>query len=61
MKRLTFAVTKEMEPLLERAKKSLFYDKNRSEMIRALVMAGLSVTLEKAEKEDEKAVRDSQA
>jgi|GEM_PF-830201 len=42
MKRLTFAVTKEMEALLNRAKKDIFYDKNQSDMIRELVMAGLN-------------------
>ena len=40
--RLTFVVTEEMKPLLIRAKKDLFYDCTKSEMIRKLVMAGLS-------------------
>lgn len=53
LKRMTFAVTKEMEPLLDRAKKNLFYDKNQSDMIRELVMAGLNVVDEKAAKEKE--------
>lgn len=50
MKRLTFAVTKEMEPLLDRAKKDLFYNRTHSDMIRELVMAGLEILDEKAVK-----------
>ena len=41
MKRLTFTITKEMEPLLDRAKKDMFNDYNQSEMIRILITAGL--------------------
>ena len=40
--RLTFVVTEEMEPILSRVKKDLFYDRTKSDMIRELVMAGLS-------------------
>lgn len=43
MKRMTFTVTKEMKPLLDKAKKELFYDKNQSEMLREIIMAGLEV------------------
>ncbi len=42
LKRLTFVVTQEMEPVLNRAKKEFFYDRTQSEMIRSLVMAGLN-------------------
>ena len=50
MKRMTFAVTKEMEPLLDRVKKDMFYDRNQSEMIREILMVGLEVMEEKAAK-----------
>lgn len=50
-KRLTFVITKEMEPLLKRAKKNLFYDRNQSEMIRELVLTGLEVVGDEAGKE----------
>ena len=39
--RLTFTVTKEMEPLLDRAKKELFYNSTQSGMIRELIRAGV--------------------
>lgn len=45
-KRLTIVVTREMEGLLADAKKKYFYDKNQSDMIRALITAGLD-TVEK--------------
>lgn len=56
LNRLTFVVTKEMEPLLANAKKNQFYNRTQSDMIRELVMAGLDVLDRKAaEKEkDEK-------
>lgn len=41
LKRLTFVVTPEMEPLLASAKKEFFYDQTQSAMIRELIMAGL--------------------
>ena len=47
--RLTFVVTKEMEPLLANAKKNQIYDRTRSDMIRELLMAGLAALDEKAE------------
>jgi hypothetical protein len=50
LNRLTFAVTKEMEPLLDNAKKSQFYNCTQSEMIRELLMIGLDVL----EKKDSK-------
>ena len=53
--RLTFVVTKEMEPLLADAKKNLFYDRTQSDMIRELVLAGLNVLDEKAAKEQQTA------
>ena len=49
--RLTFVVTKEMEPLLSNVKKNQFYDCTQSDMIRALVLAGLDALDEKAAKE----------
>ena len=52
MRRMTFSVTKEMEPLLDRAKKNLFCDRNQSEMIREIIMACLEVMAEKAVKEN---------
>lgn len=42
-KRLTFVVTPEIEGLLAKAKKELFYDQTQSAMIRELLMAGLNV------------------
>lgn len=39
--RLTFVVTKDIEPLLINAKKNQFYDRTRSDMIRELLLAGL--------------------
>ena len=47
-KRMTFAVTPDMEELMDEAKK-MFYDSTQSEMIRKLVAAGLAAR--KAEKE----------
>lgn len=40
-KRVTFVVTSDMETSLDSAKKDLFYDRTRSDMIRELVSAGL--------------------
>lgn len=40
LKRMTFAITSDMEPLMDEAKR-MFYDSTQSEMIRALVIAGL--------------------
>lgn len=48
--RLTFVVTKDMEPLLAKAKKNLFYDRTQSDMIRELVMAGINA-LDEAKQE----------
>lgn len=47
LKRMTFAVTEEMESELNRFKKEKFYDKNNSEMIRTLVSAGMRAIDEK--------------
>ena len=49
--RLTFVVTKEMEPLLANAKKDWFYDRTQSDMIRELVLAGLETLDKKAAEE----------
>ncbi len=55
LNRLTFVVTKEMEPLLANAKKNQFYNRTQSDMIRELVMAGLDALDRKAaEKEKDK-------
>lgn len=55
LKRMTFAVTEEMESELNRFKKEKFYDKNNSEMIRTLVSAGMRAIDEKQEENvDEK-------
>ncbi len=42
LKRLTFVLTPEMEPLLDGIKKEMFYNCSQSEMIRTLVGAGLN-------------------
>lgn len=39
-KRLTFVVTPELEPVMDKAKK-LFYNHTQSDMIRTLIIAGL--------------------
>ena len=39
-KRMTFMVTPDIEDLMDEAKR-IFYDKNQSEMIRMLLVAGL--------------------
>lgn len=39
-KKMTFAVTPEMAPLLEEIKKEMFYNCTQSEMIRTLVEEG---------------------
>ena len=49
--RLTFVVTKEMEPLLADAKKNWFYDRTQSDMIRELLLAGLETLDKTATKE----------
>ncbi|MEG1016751.1 MAG: hypothetical protein RSE36_02975 [Oscillospiraceae bacterium] len=49
--RMTITITEDMEPRLECAKKNVFYDRNKSEMIRELVIAGLNAMDEKAAKE----------
>ena len=40
LKRLTLVITPEMELLMDRAKQ-MFYNSNRSEMVRTLISAGL--------------------
>lgn len=45
--RMTFALTKEIEIPLSQFKKEIFYDRNNSEMIRELVMAGMRALNEK--------------
>jgi len=43
---MTFTVTPDMEALMAQAKRSLFYDATRSEMIRSLIKAGLAAAPE---------------
>lgn len=51
LKRMTFAVTPEMEAPMDSIKRELFYNRTQSEMIRELVMAGVeAVKAEKAAK-----------
>ncbi len=52
LKRLTFTVTEEIGPLLDRTKKNFFYDHNRSDMIRKLIVAGLNTLDGEAEGEN---------
>ena len=52
--RMTFTVTREMEAPLGRFKREIFYDRNNSEMIRELVMAGVRALDEKAVKKGER-------
>lgn len=48
-KRLSFTITPDMEPRFNGLKKEVFYNCTRSEMIRALVEAGLnSIAVQKA-------------
>ena len=54
LKRMTFAVTPDMESLMDEAKR-MFYDSTQSEMIRALIMAGLS-TLKTEQREKNSSV-----
>ena len=54
LKRMTFAVTPDMEELMDEAKR-MFYDCTQSEMIRALIVAGLATL--KTEKEASKIER----
>lgn len=41
LKRMTFVITPDMEPLMREAKK-MFYDRTKSDMIRTLLIAGLN-------------------
>lgn len=50
---MTFAVPEGMEAPLSKVKKEMFYDRNQSDMIRELVMAGMRALDEKAAKEKE--------
>jgi hypothetical protein len=45
LKRMTFAVTPDMEKLMDEAKQ-MFYDRTQSDMIRTLVVAGLTALKE---------------
>lgn len=40
LRRITFVVPPDMEPLMDKAKQ-LFYNRTQSDMIRTLIMAGL--------------------
>jgi len=53
---MTFAITPDMEPIMDRAKR-MFYDRTQSDMIRTLVVAGLnSLDVENEESEQQKEV-----
>lgn len=52
LKRLTFVVTQEMEPLLANAKKEFYYDRTQSDMIRELLLAGLNAVGDSAAKKN---------
>ena len=41
LKKFTFAVTPDIEAVLDKEKKERFYDRSRSDMIRELIKAGL--------------------
>lgn len=49
LKRMTFIVTPEMEAPLDTFKKEMFYDRNQSEMIRELVLAGMRAKMQEKE------------
>ena len=52
LKRMTFAITPDMEDSLDVIKKEFFYARTQSEMIRELVSAGIrAMKAEKAEEE----------
>ncbi len=52
LKRMTFAITPDMEVPLNSIKKEFFYDCTKSDMIRELVLAGVrAMRAEKAAKE----------
>ncbi len=46
-KRMSIVITPELESALQNAKRELFYDRTRSEMIRELVAAGLRAVRER--------------
>ncbi len=46
-KRMSIVITPELEAALQSAKRELFYDRTRSEMIRELVAAGLRAARER--------------
>lgn len=46
LRRMTFAITSDMEPVMDKAKK-LFYDHTQSDMIRTLIIAGLNAMEDK--------------
>lgn len=51
LKRMTFAITPDMEAPLDSIKKEFFYDRTQSDMIRELVSAGVrAMRAEKAAK-----------
>jgi len=41
LKRMTFTITPDMEPIMDRAKRK-FYDHTQSDMIRTLIVAALN-------------------
>lgn len=59
--RMTFTVTKEMEAPLRKFKKEMFYDRNQSEMIRELVLAGMRAKEQGQDKQPRKSPEDRPA
>ncbi|MCL1829759.1 MAG: hypothetical protein FWG32_09775 [Oscillospiraceae bacterium] len=56
-RRVTFVITPDMEPIMDRAKKK-FYDRTMSEMIRILLLAGLdSLDVDISESEQLKEIK----
>ena len=51
LKRLTFAVPPDMEELMDEAKQ-MFYDSTQSEMIRTLIVLGLSTKKEEGKRSE---------
>ncbi len=49
-KRITFAVTADMIPIMDEAKR-MFYNQNRSDMIRILLLVGLDEAERRADNE----------
>ena len=54
LKRLTFVVTPEMEPLLDEIKREMFYNCSQSEMIRTLIEEGWNALKEENQRNPDK-------